>query len=266
MVDRITPVTTDADRSEILAQFGVADAWPVVAEPFFQWVLEDSFAAGRPPVELAGVQVVEDVEPYELMKLRLLNCGHQALAYFGYLSGYRLAHEAAQDPQFAQYVLNYMYSEAMPTLRPVPGVDLDDYAHTLIERFSNAEVKDTLARLCLEGSDRIPKWLVPVIRENLAHGRPIRISAAIVASWARYAEGVDESGQPIQVVDRLADTLVPTARAQRTDPSAFLRNRELFGDLVDDERFVSAYQQALHSLHGRGARATVADLARALQT
>ena len=266
MVDRITPVTTDADRSEILAQFGVADAWPVVAEPFFQWVLEDSFAAGRPPVELAGVQVVEDVEPYELMKLRLLNCGHQALAYFGYLSGYRLAHEAAQDPQFAQYVLNYMYSEAMPTLRPVPGVDLDDYAHTLIERFSNAEVKDTLARLCLEGSDRIPKWLVPVIRENLAHGRPIRISAAIVASWARYAEGVDESGQPIQVVDRLADTLVPTARAQRTDPSAFLRNRELFGDLVDDERFVSGYQQALHSLHGRGARATVADLARALQT
>ena len=265
MVDRITPVTTDADREEILAQFGVADSWPVVAEPFFQWVLEDSFVAGRPPVERAGVQVVEDVEPYELMKLRLLNSGHQAIAYSGYLSGYRYAHEAAQDPDFAQYVLNYMYSEAMPTLRPVPGVDLDDYAHTLIERFSNAEVRDTLARLCLEGSDRIPKWLVPVIKENLAQGRPIRISAAIVASWARYAEGVDEQGEPIRVVDRIADTLVTAAKTQHEDPLVFLRNRELFGDLVEDERFTSAYEQALHSFHSRGARATVADLAQALQ-
>ncbi len=262
MVDRITPVTTDEDRAEIHQQFGVDDGWPVVAEPFFQWVLEDAFVAGRPPVEEAGVQVVDDVEPYELMKLRLLNAGHQAIAYFGHLSGYRYAHEAAQDPDFQQYLLNYWNTEAIPTLRPVPGIDLQDYIHTLIERFSNPEVKDTIARLCLESSDRIPKWLVPVIKENLANDRPIRISAAIVASWARYAEGTDEQGQPIEVVDRLADSLTATAKTQHADRTAFVDNRELFGDIVDDPRFVHVYEEALDSLYTRGAHATVAELAR----
>ncbi|HYP46490.1 MAG TPA: mannitol dehydrogenase family protein [Propionibacteriaceae bacterium] len=260
MVDRITPVTTDADRAEITAQFGVEDGWPVVAEPFFQWVLEDSFAAGRPPFEEAGVQVVSDVEPYELMKLRLLNAGHQALAYFGHLSGYRYAHEAAQDPAFAQYLLRYWHTEAIPTLHPVPGIDLGDYTKTLIERFSNAEVKDTIARLCQESSDRIPKWLVPVIQHNLATGGPVRIAAAIVASWARYAEGTDEQGESITVVDRLADELMAVAATQRRDRTAFLRRRDLFGDLADRPRFVQAYEEALESLYTRGAHATVAAL------
>ncbi len=260
MVDRITPVTTDEDRDEIRKQFGIDDGWPVVAEPFFQWVLEDAFVAGRPPVEKAGVQVVSDVEPYELMKLRLLNASHQAIAYFGHLSGYQYAHEAAQDPVFAQFLLHYMHQEAIPTLLPVPGIDLDQYTKTLIERFSNAEVRDTIARLAAESSDRIPKWLVPVIKENLAHDRPVRISAAIVASWARYAEGVDEHGGPIKVVDRLAESLTATAKTQREDRTAFIRNRELFGDLADQPRFVEAYEQALESLITRGSRATVADL------
>ncbi|HEX8508142.1 MAG TPA: mannitol dehydrogenase family protein [Propionibacteriaceae bacterium] len=262
MVDRITPVTTDADRAEVTEQFGVPDGWPVVAEPFFQWVLEDDFVAGRPPFEEAGVQVVADVEPYELMKLRLLNAGHQALAYFGYLSGYRYAHEAAQDPAFRQYLDNYWHSEAIPTLRPVPGMDLQDYTETLVERFSNAEVKDTIARLCLESSDRIPKWLLPVINENLAQNRPVRVSAAIVASWARYAEGVDEHGAPIDVVDRLAESLTRTAQTQRNDRLAFVRNAELFGDLADQPRFVEAYEAALESLYTVGARETVRTLGR----
>ena len=125
MVDRITPATTDDDRNaEVRERFGIEDAWPVVCEPFTQWVLEDAFTAGRPPYEDAGVQVVDDVEPYELMKLRLLNASHQALAYFGYLCGYRLVHEAAQDPLFQRFLLGYMDDEATPTLPPVPGVDL----------------------------------------------------------------------------------------------------------------------------------------------
>lgn len=260
MVDRITPVSTDADRSELTGQFGVVDGWPVVAEPFFQWVLEDHFVAGRPPFEEAGVQVVADVQPYELMKLRLLNAGHQALAYFGHLSGYRYAHEAAQDPAFRDYLRNYWHNEAIPTLLPVPGVDLDDYTRSLVERFSNAEVKDTIARLCLESSDRIPKWLVPVIVDNLAHERPVRVSAAIVASWARYAEGVDEQGESIDVVDRLSQRLVATAKTQRGDRTAFLRAGDLFGDLAAQPRFVEAYESALESLYTHGAHATVASL------
>ena len=257
MVDRITPQTTDADRAEVRERFGIDDRWPVVCEPFAQWVLEDSFGLGRPRYEDVGVQVVGDVEPYELMKLRLLNASHQALCYFGYLCGYRLVHEAAQDPLFQAFLRGYMDEEGQPTLDPVPGVDLEDYKRTLLERFANREVRDTIARLCAESSDRIPKWLLPVVRQQLATGGEIRRSAAVVASWARYAEGVDERGEPIEVVDRLRDELIAAARRQRDDPDAFIANREVFGDLADDDRFVAAYRWALRSLHERGARATL---------
>jgi len=261
MVDRITPVTTDADRAEVSEVFGIEDRWPVVCEPYTQWVLEDAFTAGRPPYEQAGVQLVEQVEPYELMKLRLLNGSHQAMCYFAYLQGYRLVHEAAQDPLFQAFLLGYMDKEVTPTLPPVPGVDLDGYKHTLIERFSNPHIRDTIARLCAQSSDRIPKWLLPVVRHQLANNGEIRRSAGVVASWARYAEGVDEQGDPIEVVDRLADSLTRLARCQREDPGAFIANRDLFGDLADDMRFGNAYRSALASLHQRGARATLESLA-----
>lgn len=257
MVDRITPVTTPEVIATVRDEFGVDDAWPVVAEPFTSWVLEDTFTDGRPPFEDVGVLLVDDVTPYELMKLRLLNASHQALCYFGYLAGYRLVHDAAADPLFAELLRRYMNSEATPTLRPVPGIDLPDYKRTLIERFANPGVRDTIARLCYGSSDRIPKWLLPVVRENLRTGAPIQLSAAVVASWARYAEGVDEQGQPIDVQDQLADELVPLARAQRDNPTSFIENRSVFGDLVDEKRFVDEYVATLESLHRVGARATL---------
>jgi len=177
MVDRITPVTTDEDKAEISRRFGIDDQWPVVCEPFTQWVLEDGFGNGRPPWEDAGVQLVSDVEPYELMKLRLLNASHQALCYFGYLTGYRLVHEVCQDALFQHFLLAYMDEEATPTLQPVPGIDVQEYKQNLIARFSNPNVRDAVARLCAESSDRIPKWLLPVIRhtwppEVRSNGRP----------------------------------------------------------------------------------------------
>ncbi len=261
MVDRITPATTADDRERIEERFGIADLWPVVAEPFFQWVLEDEFPAGRPPFERASVQLVSDVEPYELMKLRLLNAGHQGLCYLGRLSGYTYVHDAARDENIAAFLLRYMDEEATPTLRPVPGVDLAEYKRTLIERFANAEVLDTIARLCAESSDRIPKWLLPVVRERRAAGHRTPLSAAIVASWARYAEGVDETGSPIEVVDRRRDAVMANAARQREEPTAFLTERSLFGDLIDDAEFVDDYLSALGSLHAAGARATVAALA-----
>ena len=257
MVDRITPATTDEDREEVARRFGVEDRWPVVCEPFTQWVLEDRFGLGRPPLEEAGVQVVDDVEPYEMMKLRLLNAGHQALAYLGRLAGYRLVHDAAQDPLFQRLLLGYMTHEATPTLRPVPGIDLDAYRRELIARFSNPHIRDTLARLAFDGSERLTKWLLPVVRDNLAAGGEVRRSAAVVAGWARYSEGVDEQGEPIEIADRRRNTLLATARRQREDPLAFVADRELFGDLVDDERFTRPYLAALDSLHRRGARVTL---------
>ena len=260
MVDRITPGTTDEDRAQIAERFAIDDAWPVVCEPFTQWVLEDRFNLGRPPLEQVGVQVVEDVEPFELMKLRLLNASHQALCYFGYLAGYRLVHEVASDPLFATFLRAYMDQEGTPTLPPVPGTDLDAYKTELIARFSNDAVRDTVARLCAESSDRIPKWLLPVIRTNLDAGRPTPLAAAVVASWARYAEGVDEQGEPIEVVDQLAGELTALARRQREEPLAFVANRRLFGDLVEDPRFTEPYLETLTSLHEHGSRATLAAL------
>jgi mannitol 2-dehydrogenase len=260
MVDRITPVTALEDIAEVAQLTGLNDKWPVVAEPFFQWVIDDEFTLGRPPFEQADVQMVHDVMPYELMKLRLLNASHQGLTYFGYLSGYRYAHEATGDPAIAQLLLRYMREEATPTLLPVPGVDLNEYQNTLIERFSNPEVKDTLARLCADSSDRIPKWLVPVIKQRLEQGGDVTLSAAIVASWARYAEGVDEQGSPINIIDQLKDELIPLAQSQKTNPLAFISNRKLFGNLVDDQRFTKPYLAALDSLHKLGAKATVAAL------
>ena len=260
MVDRITPVTQQADIDDLAERFGVADAWPVVCEPYTQWVLEDHFPQGRPAFQEVGVQIVPDVVPYELMKLRLLNVSHQALCYVGYLSGYRYAHEVCQDPLFVRFLLSYMEREGSPTLPQVPAVDLDAYRHQLIERFANPEVRDTLARLCAESSDRIPKWLVPVIQENLASGGEVERSALVVASWARYAEGRDEQGEPIEVVDRFRDKVMAAAAAQADDELAFLRDRDFFGDLVDDERFTTPYRRYLASLHDNGARATVAAL------
>jgi mannitol 2-dehydrogenase len=260
MVDRITPQTTDAHRAEVRERFGVEDRWPVVCEPYTQWVLEDAFSSGRPSYEDVGVQVVEDVRPYELMKLRLLNASHQALCYFAHLCGYRLVHEAAQDPLFRAFLLGYMDEEATPTLAPVPGVDLAEYKQTLIERFSNPGVADTVARLCAHSSDRIPKWLLPVIRRQLETGGEIERSAAVVASWARYAEGVDEQGAPIEVVDQYKDRLMAAARRQREHPTAFVEDRELFGELAGEQRFVTAYLRALDLLHERGARATLEEL------
>jgi mannitol 2-dehydrogenase len=261
MVDRITPQTTETDRAELSRRFGIDDQWPVLCEPFTQWVLEENFADGRPPLEDVGVQIVSDVEPYELMKLRLLNASHQALCYPGFLVGYRFVHDVTTDPLFARFLLDYMTQEAIPTLRPVPGVDLNYYANQLIERFSNPEVRDTVARLCANASDLIPKFLLPVIRQQLATGGPFTRSAAVVASWARYAEGTDENGETHELDDALAPQLQAAARRQRGHPTAFVEdNRAVFGELADDTRFIRVYSSILTSLLERGVRRTFTDL------
>ncbi len=257
MVDRITPATTDEDREQLAEQFGVLDAWPVVCEPFAQWVIEDHFPARRPAWEEAGAQLVEDVIPYELMKLRLLNGGHQALAYLGFLAGYRYAHEVCSDQLFRDFLLRYMTREASPTLPPLPGIDLDAYRHQLIDRFANPAVRDTVARLGAETSDRIPKFLVPAIQHNVATGGEVDASALVVAAWARYAEGVDEQGEPIEVVDNDKARVMAAAQESTRDPAAFLAMTDYFGDLGTDERFTRAYAAHLASLRERGARATL---------
>jgi mannitol 2-dehydrogenase len=261
MVDRITPMTSDDDRAELSTRFGIEDGWPVVCEPFAQWVLEDDFTDGRPLFESVGVQLVHDVEPYELMKLRLLNASHQALCYAGYLAGYRLVHEVTSDPLFSQFLLDYMTKEAIPTLKPVPGIDLTDYTHGLIRRFSNPQIRDQVARLCANSSDLIPKFLLPVLRERLAAGGSVARSTMVICCWARYAEGRDEEGAPIDVVDSRRDRLGASAHRQGDEPLAFLENRDVFGDLIDNEQFTTTYIALLVKIRSEGVRAALATLA-----
>ncbi len=259
MVDRITPVTTDEDRTLVRDGYGIADAWPVVAEPFVQWVLEDHFPAGRPAFEEVGVQVVDDVVPYELMKLRLLNASHQGLAYPGLLTGHTFAHEAATDPLIVAFLAGYM-AEARPTLPAVPGIDLDAYIAELFERFANPAVADTLARLATDASDRIPKFVLPAVRDNIAAGRPVDFGAALVATWARYSEGTDEAGRPLPINDALHERLAPLAARERTEPLAFLGATDVFGDLAGQPAFTEPYLRALRVLQEEGTAALLTRL------
>ncbi|MDZ4046205.1 MAG: mannitol dehydrogenase family protein, partial [Rhodoglobus sp.] len=256
MVDRITPRTTDADRVALEREFGVDDSWPVVCEPFRQWVVEDDFPAGRPQLERVGVQLVGDVVPYELMKLRLLNGSHQAIAYVAALAGIELVHDAASHPLIVEVLARYM-EEAEATLPPVPGVDLAAYRAQLLERFANPGVRDTVARLAQDASDRIPAFVLPVVHERVGSGSTVRWSALLVAAWARYAAGKDDTGRPIDVVDLRRDTVVDRAVRAEADPRAFLEERALFGDLADHEQFVAVFASALASLRENGALETL---------
>ncbi|WP_375496826.1 mannitol dehydrogenase family protein [uncultured Jatrophihabitans sp.] len=258
MVDRITPATADSDLDEVADRLGARDEWPVLCESFTQWVVEDEFPTGRPPLQDVGVQLVDDSEPYETLKLRLLNGGHQALGYLGALAGHRYVDDAAGDPQLSSFFTAYT-DEVIPTLPAVEGIDVPAYRDELLERFGNPAVRDTLERICSYSSDRIPTFVLPALRDNLAAGRDVRAAALLLAAWARYCEGAADDGTPLELVDPRADQLRETADRRTKDPLAFLRDRSLFGDLVDDARFTDHYATALDLLVTRGATATCGD-------
>jgi mannitol 2-dehydrogenase len=260
MVDRITPATTDATREWVAAEYGIEDRWPVRCEDFTQWVLEDQFPTGRPPYELVGVQVVDDVLPYELMKLRLLNATHQMMAYPGILAGESLVHEVARDPLFSGLLLDYMHLEAIPTLQPVPGVDLDAYCQQLIDRYSNDAIRDTLARLAYDASSRIPKFLLPVLRHQLESGGEFRRCAFTLAAWSRFLEGRTETGEPIAIEDQQAEALIAAVRSEQASPGAFLDVEPVFGDLGADRSLREAYVAYREQIIEQGVRATIAGI------
>ena len=258
MVDRITPATTDAHREQVRELLGgMVDAWPVIAEPFRQWVIEDTFCNGRPEVEAVGAQMTDDVHPYELMKIRLLNASHQALCHPGVLLGYRTADEAMRDANIRTLLNRYM-DTVRPLIHEPPGVNLEDYQRTLIQRFANPAVKDQLARIAYDASARIPGFVLPSAREQLQRGGPMELFGLVVAAWIRYLGGQDDAGQPIQVQDPLAETLKSRVRYGDADPTPFLGLRQVFGDdLPKSEPFVTAVRQALESLYAKGTRATL---------
>ncbi|MEO1070538.1 MAG: mannitol dehydrogenase family protein, partial [Cyanobacteria bacterium J06638_6] len=259
MVDRITPSTTPADIQMVRECFGIDDAWPVVAEPFIQWVIEDRFCAGRPGWESVGVQMTDAVKPYEMMKLRLLNASHSLLGYLGSLLGYSYSSEAMGDPLIRQAVERLM-DEVSSTLPPLPGIQLDSYKQTLIERFANPKVRDQLSRLCLNGSDKIPKFMLGSLRNKLSQGESITYLSFAIALWFRYLIGTDEQGQPLPIDDPMAPLLTEKALLGKDDPTPLLSIGQIFGSLSDSPTFVTTVTHHLELLYALGTQATLSRL------
>lgn len=258
MVDRITPATTDEHRELVRAQFGIDDKWPVTTEPFKQWVIEDHFTLGRPSWEKTGVQMTNDVLPYEKMKLRLLNASHQALCYIGMLLGYEFVHQTMEDEDIRTLVRLLMDVDVTPILAEVPGVDLTEYKSTLIERFANPAIRDQLSRIGIYGSTGIPKFMLPTIEEQLKKGGSFKYLAFTVACWFRYLDGKDDLGNTIVMKDPNAATLQAIALASGQKADRFLELRDIFSEeLVSSEEFVNLVQKFLTDFYTKGARHTL---------
>jgi mannitol 2-dehydrogenase len=258
MVDRITPATTDEHRKFVRETFGIDDGWPVVPEAFRQWVIEDHFPLGRPAWERVGAEMTSNVLPYEKMKMRLLNASHQAMCYIGLLVGHTYADEAMADRQISTLLERMMDEEVTPILDPVPGIDLADYKRTLIRRFSNPAIKDTLLRLATEGSARIPKFVLPSIVDSLHAGTPNRLLIFTVASWFRYLTGTDDHGGHLEIIDPLKNRLQEAAKKGQEDPGPLLEIGELFPTaLTQSPVFIDQLKEAMRYLYGEGSRAAL---------
>lgn len=263
MVDRITPVTSDADRASVQSRYGYEDAWPVVCEPFRQWVIEDHFPEGRPPWELVGAQMTSDVCPYEKIKIRLLNAGHFALGYLGYLAGHSFVHDTMRDRDLRRFVRRVMDEEVTPLLTAPRGIDIEAYKDQLIERFANPDIQDTLVRICQDGSSKAPKFVLPSIRERLAQGKSASLLILAVAGWLRYLSAVDEKGQPIVIDDPMAAKLTRIAKKDGANPAALLELIEVFGkDLSVHAGFKLEVTRSLKRVYDKGVACAVAEAVR----
>jgi mannitol 2-dehydrogenase len=259
MVDRITPATGPRERA-LAASFGLADdPVPVTCEPFRQWVLEDRFPNGRPALEKVGVTFTGQVHAYELMKLRILNGGHAVIAYPGGLMDIEYVHEAMADPLIRGFLDKVERAEIIPHVPPVPDTDIDAYFGVIVDRFANPEVADTVRRLCLDGSNRQPKFIVPSIRDNLAKGRVPEGLALLSALWCRYCAGTTDSGAVTAPNDPNWDALTARAKAARGDPAAWLAMQAVYGDVAAHPGFAASFAWQLGEVWARGTRAVLAD-------
>lgn len=257
MVDRITPATGPRERA-MAAAFGLGDdPVPVTCEPFRQWVLEDNFPAGRPPLEKVGVTFTNHVHAYEAMKIRILNGGHATIAYPGGLMDIEYVHEAMAHPLILGFLNKLETTEIIPTVAPVPDTNLVDYYAKIVERFSNPEVADTERRLCLDGSNRQPKFIVPPLRDRLAAGESCEGLALVSALWCRYCTGTSDKGTYIPPNDPNWEALQATATVAQSNPQAWLEQRTIYGDLADNPVFRKAFATQLARVRDEGCEAAL---------
>jgi len=262
MVDRIVPAMEHQDVEAFAARTGLVDSAVLQTEPFTQWVIENRFAAGHPDWDAVGATLVEDVEPYEEIKLRMLNGSHSALAYLGFLAGCAYVHEAMVIPALRNFTDTLMKCEAATSLKEPDGLDLDDYRAQLKERYDNSALQHRTYQIAMDGSQKIPQRLLGTLRYHLGNDGPISAVSLAVAAWLRYVMAVDESGKPYVVQDPLADRLKALADEAGRDAGrlvdAFLGVGQVFGtDLKNQQRFRDELVQWLGRLLDDGALKTV---------
>jgi mannitol 2-dehydrogenase len=261
MVDRITPGTTKELISELEERYGVSDGWPVCGEDFIQWVLEDDFRTPVPDYAAAGVQVVKDVEPYEFMKMRLLNGSHAALGFTSYLMGFRMVDEAITNPLIGRFIRDHYMEEVTPTLAPVPGIDLKSYKDTLVSRFSNKNIADTILRLTDFSPVRFTNFVLKPLSNTIQRRLPHKAVTFAVAGCARFLTGTDEKGNPIPINNVDAEELKAAAAKARTDPKDFLK---IAGTLYlsDDEMagFEYEFKECLGRIYDKGTEAALMEV------
>ncbi len=264
MVDRITPATTQGDIEALTDAFGYRDDWPVVCEPFSQWVIEDHFVEGRPEWERTKVQFVDEVEPYEKMKIRLLNAGHTLLGMTGTLAGYDYIDEVVNDPVYRWLLQKFMDEEVTPVLGRIKGIDIEEYKKQLLKRFGNTHMRDSLSRICSESSAKIPKFLLPTIREQFERGGSIKFGTFVVAAWCRYLGLAGTSGHNYQVNDIMEEVLIERAGvSENKEPGYFIELRSIFGHLSDNQYFKNIFVSMLRELKRSGIKTAVKKLCEA---
>jgi fructuronate reductase len=260
MLDRIVPATTDADRAAISRAVGFEDAWPVVAEPFSQWIVEDRFPQGRPDWEAGGATLVDDVRPHEEMKLRLLNGSHSTIAYLGQLAGWQSVADAMAVPDLAAHVAALM-REVAETLRLPADIDHVAYQRSLLQRFANPGLRHLTAQIAMDGSQKMPQRLFAPALDRIGRGQGTRRIALGVAAWLRFLQGRSDSGTALTVNDPLAARLMSAARGAQTSvalrDAIFAMTDVVPPALAAAAPFGAEVLEALESLAARGAAATL---------
>jgi len=265
MVDRIVPAMTDDSRAKVAAHLGQEDSAAVICEPFLQWVIEDDFATDRPPLAEGGALLVQDVEPFEEMKLRMLNGAHSLLALLGGQAGLETVDACMADPVFAATLERFHLQEAIPTLPALPGIDLGDYAAQLRDRFANPALQHRTAQIASDTSQKLPQRILAPLRWHLAQrGTVPPLCALVLASWLLWLQGKGRGGADRPITDPRAEELrnILTSLPPEADPvRAYLAHYQGFGpDLAQDTRVADALRSALNRLTSAGVRDTLQSL------
>ncbi|WP_119157351.1 mannitol dehydrogenase family protein [Caldimonas tepidiphila] len=263
MVDRIVPRSTDADRESVSQGLGLRDAWPVLGEPFFDWAVEDDFAAGRPDWTAGGARFVAEAAPWEKLKLRMVNGAHSSIAYLGAMAGWDTVDVAIAQPALRRHVEALMRDEIEPTLPALPGLDLPAYRAGLLARYANPALAHRTQQIAMDGSQKLPQRLLGTLRDRLAAGQPAPRVTLGIAAWLHYLRGRDELGRAHPIDDPLAAALAQHLAAAEAADDELERARRLtafapvFGDLAGHPALVATLAPQLRSLRGRGVRGTL---------